>query len=69
MVVPRPERKVLGVGESDLKLEGHFELSDSMREWMLGGDAGMSRRAIAWTVGWEERDERVVRIWEPYGMV
>lgn len=68
-MVPRAERKMLGVGESDLRLEGHIELSDSMRGWRLAEDVERSRRAIAWMVGWEERDVRVVRMWEPYDIV
>ena len=55
-----------GVGEMDLKLEAHFELSGSMIGRRLTEDVGRSRRAIAWTVGLEERDVRVVRMWEPY---
>lgn len=57
-----------GVGERDLKLEAHFELSASMRGRRLGEDVGRSRRAIAWTVGLEEREVRVVRMWEPYDL-
>ena len=56
---------MLGVGEIDLRLAGHFELSDSIRGWRLDEDVGRSRRARAWIVGWEERDVRVVRMWEP----
>ena len=59
---------MLGVGDMDLKLEGHFDVSDSTREWTLAEDIGRSRRAIAWIVGLTERDVRVVRIWEPYGI-
>ena len=56
---------MLGVGDSDLRLEGHFELSISMRGRRLAEDVGRSRRAIAWMVGLVERDVRVVRILEP----
>ena len=57
---------MLGVGDSDWRPEGHFELSGSMRGWRLAADVGMSRRAMAWMVGWAERDMRAVRMWEPY---
>ncbi len=60
---------MLGVGESDLRVAGHFELSDSIMGWRLADVVGRSRRAIAWMVGLEERDVRVVRIWEPCDMV
>ena len=68
LVVPRAERKMLGGGERNWKVEGHLEVSGSMRGWRFvdGDDVEMSRRAMAWTVGLEERDVRVVRIWEPY---
>ena len=56
---------MFGVGERDWSFEGHSELSDSMRGWRLAEDVGRSRRAIAWMVGFEERDVRAVRIWEP----
>ena len=57
---------MLGAGDSDLRLEGHLELSGSTRVWRLAEVAGSSRRAKAWMVGLEERDVRVLRIWEPY---
>ena len=57
---------MLGVGEMDPKVEGHFDVSDSTRGWTLAEDTGRSRRAIAWMVGLTDRDVRVVRIWEPY---
>ena len=60
---------MLGVGERDWSLEGHLELSESMIGCRLTEDAGRSRRAIAWTVGWEERDVRVARMWEPCDIV
>ena len=49
LVVPRAERKMLGLGDSDLRAEGHFELSASTTGWRLGvdDDDGRSRRAIA----------------------
>lgn len=56
---------MLGVGDSDWRPEGHFELSGSMRGWRLAADVGRSRRAMAWMVGWAERDVRAVRMWEP----
>lgn len=69
-MVPRPERKILGVGERDRSFAGHFELSDSIIGRRFAEDVvGRSRRAIAWTMGWEARDVRVVRMWEPYGIV
>lgn len=54
-----------GGGDMDLKVEAHCELSDSMIGRRLAEDVGRSRRAIAWTVGLEERDVRIVRMWEP----
>lgn len=56
---------MLGVGDSDWRLAGHFEVSDSMMGCRLAEDVGISRRAIAWMVGLAERDVREARIWEP----
>lgn len=60
---------MLGVGERDWSLEGHFELSESMIGRRLAEEVGRSRRAIAWTVGCDERDVRVARMLEPYDLV
>ena len=53
---------MLGVGERDWSLGGHLELSESMRGRRLAEEIGSSRRAMAWTVGRDERDARVVRM-------
>lgn len=68
-MLPRAEKKMLGTGARDLRLAGHFELSESMRGWRLADDIGSSRRAKARMVGLEEMDVRVVRIWDPYDIV
>lgn len=60
---------MFGAGESDLRLAGHLELSGSMMGWRLREDVGRPRRAIAWMVGFVEREVRVERIWEPYDNV
>ena len=64
-MVPKAEKKIPGLGERDCTLFGHAEESDSMTAIRFDEVAGRLFRAIAWTVGRDESDSKLVRMCDP----
>ena len=65
-VVPRPEKKIEGVGVIEESLEGHSELSFEIMACSFASVVGGSRRPRAWTLDMEGRVRRVLRMCEPW---
>lgn len=64
-MVPRPEKKMLGGGETADSCVGHCSLSVDTKGCSLLSVLEGWRRASAWTLAMEGSERRVERIWEP----
>lgn len=62
LVVPRAEMKREGVGVMEVKLVGHWVVSDEVRGWSLGSVVGGARRESEEIVVIEGWARRVVRM-------